>query len=548
MSPGDHIPGLGVPLQDREVRQLLVRRRNGDGATAVDGGLVNVGKHRFRQLGEGGRRGDLNEGIHTLSHVRHRDGAIFLGSLGADDLPIPQNIEHRTREGIVGIVQLHELDSDLAVILEDESHIGLSIPHKGLPDLGGVRAEAIILRRSDLLRHIASDGHGVPGHVGEVAALAGHEGAGEVIVYAGDFDDSPGQTLRRVVSVHFADTALSGDGRAVPESNRNRVAAIIGKGNILRGRTVDLISARGRCGLSHGIRTRAQPFQPIGSIGPRDNILRKGAVLGLHMETGPGKNLARVGGVDFFDNQGIFFLFNVLDDQITENDLLHRTGWVRRASRTGKGVFIDLTLAPNSLVSQIKDKLGSIPEGAITLLFVDTGVMGPLKGIVYRHEFLGAGHHGITDTALLIPPNTCLDPGVHVPTVLRPPHIVHTRGLCFIGKYALGVTVVVSHHGFHRGVGDGGLMPPALSLERSPHSAALRAAEAGGDLIPIGKVHFVERAAPQGRRLIRHAGVSELLQRDRIRRREGGGREQPENTDQGQQHGRQTRSQRFLLH
>ena len=49
-------------------------------------------------------RGDLDESVHSFGHVRHRDTAIFPGGLGADDLPVLQDIEHRAGERIVGIM------------------------------------------------------------------------------------------------------------------------------------------------------------------------------------------------------------------------------------------------------------------------------------------------------------------------------------------------------------------------------------------------------------------------------------------------------------
>ena len=57
----------------------------------------------------------------------------------------------------------------------------------------------------------------------------------------------------------------------------------------------------------------------------------------------------------------------------------------------------------------------------------------------------------------------------------------------------------------------------------------------------------MESAAPQGRGLIRHAGVAELLQRDGVACGKGRGGEQAQHADQRQQQGRQARSQGMMF-
>ena len=116
---GNYVPGFSVPLQNREVRELLVSGSNRDGAASVDGGLIDVCEHRLVQLGIGGRGGYLDEGVHTLGHIRHGDGPIRSGFLGADDLPVLDDVEHSAGERIVGIIQLDELDLYLGVVLEN---------------------------------------------------------------------------------------------------------------------------------------------------------------------------------------------------------------------------------------------------------------------------------------------------------------------------------------------------------------------------------------------------------------------------------------------
>ena len=113
------IASLRVPFQDGQVREAFIRRCDGDGAASVDGGLIDVRKHRLVQFGPRRRRGHLDEGVHPLFHVRNRDGAVLLGGLGTNNLAVPQDIKNSAGEGIVGIIQFDELDLHLGVVLEN---------------------------------------------------------------------------------------------------------------------------------------------------------------------------------------------------------------------------------------------------------------------------------------------------------------------------------------------------------------------------------------------------------------------------------------------
>ncbi len=265
------------------------------------------------------------------------------------------------------------------------------------------------------------------------------------------------------------------------------------------------------------------------------------------MESGSRQTLRGVGGVHLLDNEDVFLLLDVLHRQVAQDDLLHRPGGVGAGPSAGEGVFIHSALAPNALAAQIQDILRPVPEGGFPLLLVDAGVVSSFQGIVDCHQLLGAGHNGIAEEALLVAPDTRLNPGVHVPAVARVPDVVDAQGNGLIGENAGGVGIVVGHHGFHGGVRDGPLVPPGLALERVPHVAALGAAEAGGGLVSVFEGHFMERAAPQGRGLIGHAGVAELLQRDGIPGGKGRGGEQAQDADQRQQQGRQARSQGMMF-
>lgn len=105
------------------------------------------------------------------------------------------------------------------------TYIRLPIPHKGLLHLALVGALGIALRRSHLFRDVTADRHRVPGHIGDVAAFAGHESAGEVVVYAGDFDNRSGKTLGRIIRIHFADAAFSSNLLGVREGDCHGIAS-----------------------------------------------------------------------------------------------------------------------------------------------------------------------------------------------------------------------------------------------------------------------------------------------------------------------------------
>ena len=53
MSIRDHVPGLRIPFQNRQVGQPLIGGRHSYRAAAVDGGLIHMGNHRLGEGGEG---------------------------------------------------------------------------------------------------------------------------------------------------------------------------------------------------------------------------------------------------------------------------------------------------------------------------------------------------------------------------------------------------------------------------------------------------------------------------------------------------------------
>ena len=347
---GDHVSRLGVPFQDREVRELLVGGGDSDGAAPVDGGLIHMGNDRLGELGPGSRDGNLHKGVHSLGHVRHRDGAVRLGFLGADDLAVLDDIEYSAGEGIAAVVQLHQADLHLGVILEDQGNVRLAVPNESLFDFVLVRALGIALRRGHFLRHIAAGGHGVPGNIGDIAALPAHKGAGKVVVYASNLDNGSGEAPGGVVRVHFTDTALSGNGGGVPEGDSYRVVAVAGEDDILRPGVVDLI-LRGRVCLRHGVGAGGQVLQGGRSVAPGGHVLGEGAAFGFDVKLRPGEALAGVGGIHLLDDQGVAVLGG--DFQLSQDDLLDAACGVCAGTRAGEAVLVGRTLAPHPLISQV---------------------------------------------------------------------------------------------------------------------------------------------------------------------------------------------------
>ena len=96
-----------------------------------------------------------------------------------------------------------------------------SVPVEALPHLALVRALGVTLRRRDLLRDIAADGHFLPGHVRQIAALAGDVGAGEGVIHAGDLDDRPSKALTRDGRIHLFDNQLVGHVDNIQSANDN---------------------------------------------------------------------------------------------------------------------------------------------------------------------------------------------------------------------------------------------------------------------------------------------------------------------------------------
>ena len=278
---GNDLLGLRVPLEDGQAGQLLIRRRHGDSAAAVDSGLIHMGDNRLSQCGIGGRGAHLHKSVHPLGHVRYGDGAVRLGGLRADDLAVLDDVEHRAGEGVIAVVQLNQLDFHFGVIFKDKGDVGLAVPAEGLLGLIHIGAFGVALRGRDFLGGVAAEGHILPGYVGQVAAGSGDICAGKIIVHALNFNNRSGQPLGGIVRVHLADAALAGNGGGIRKGDGHGVVAIAGQDNVLRSSVVDLVALRG-LQLGYGISARIQSGQGICPVLPRHNLFGEGAIFRTH--------------------------------------------------------------------------------------------------------------------------------------------------------------------------------------------------------------------------------------------------------------------------
>ena len=103
--------------------------------------------------------------------------------------------------------------------------------------------------------------------------------------------------------------------------------------------------------------------------------------------------------------------------------------------------------------------------------------------------------------------------------------------------------VVVRHHNFHGGVRDLALVAPSLAFQAAAHAAALGAAETDCGCGAVFVVHLMQSASAQSGGLVGNAGHAEVLELDRVRRRECGSGEQAEDAYQRQQQRRQAHPQ-----
>ena len=504
---GDGLLGLLIQLLDGQIREFQVLRRYSHGAAAIDGGLIHMGADGGGQLGVGGGGADLHKGVHPLRHIGDGDPAGRVCDLRADQLAVPEDVEYRAGEGAVGVVQLDELDLYLRVILKNERYVRFAVPIEFLTDFAGVLAQRVAVGRRHFFRHIAADGHGIPRHIRERAARSGGIGAGEIVIHAGDLDDRPGETSGGIVRVHLADLTGGGDGGGIRKGDRHGAAAVVRQDNIFRPRVVDLVAVRSRR-FRYGVGSGVQGREGIGAVRAGDDIPGEGAVGGFHMEPRSGKALGGVGGVYLLDHQRVPL---VCDGKTADHNALDGAGGVGGRASAGEGILFYVAIAPNILLAQIQDIFRPVPECGAVAGLVDTGIARALQRVPDVHQFLRAGGGGITQGAVLIPPHDGLYPGVHVPAITGIPDVIHAKGMGLVREDAEGVGVVIGHHHFDGGIGDGLRIAPGLADQRGAHAAALRPAEAHGGLPGHAVIHLVHCASAKAGGLIGNAAHAEPL-------------------------------------
>ena len=504
---GNGLLGLLIQLLDRQIRELLVFGCYGHSAAAIDGSLIHMGTDGGGQLGVGGGGADLHKGVHPLRHIGDGDPAGGVCDLRADQLPIPEDMEYRAGEGGVGVVQLDELDLHLRIILKNERYVRFAVPIEFLTDFAGVLAQRVAVGRRHFFRHIAADGHGIPRHIRERAARSGGIGAGEIVVHAGDLDDRARETSGGIIRVHLADLTGGGDGGGVRKGDRHGAAAIIRQDDIFRPRVVDLIAVRSRR-FRHSVGSGVQGREGIGAVRAGDDVLGEGAVGGFHMEPRSGKALGGVSGVYLLDHQLVLL---IRDGKTADHNALDGAGGVGGRASAGEGILFYVAIAPNILLAQIQDIFRPVPECGAVAGLVDAGIARALQRVPDVHQFLRAGGGGITQGAVLIPPHDGLYPGVHVPAITGIPDVIHAKGVGLVREDAEGVGVVIGHHHFDGGVGDGLRIAPGLADQRGAHSAALRPAEAHGGLSGHAVIHLVHCASAKAGGLIGNAAHAEPL-------------------------------------
>ena len=226
------------------------------------------------------------------------------------------------------------------------------------------------------------------------------------------------------------------------------------------------------------------------------------------MEPRSGKALGGVGGVYLLDHQLVLL---IRDGKTANHNALDSAGGVGGRASAGEGILFYVAIAPNILLAKIQDIFRPVPECGAVAGLVDAGITRALQRVPDVHQFLRAGGGGITQGAVLIPPHDGLYPGVHVPAITGIPDVIHAQGVGLVREDAEGVGVVIGHHHFDGGIGDGLRIAPGLTDQRGAHAAALRPAEAHGGLSGHAVIHLVHCASAKAGGLIGNAAHAEPL-------------------------------------
>ena len=404
-----------------------------------------------------------------------------------------------------------------------------------LADLTGIGTGGVPGGWRYLSGQITADGHSVPRYIGQVAARSGGVGANEAVVHTLDLDDCTGQAGGRIVRVHLADAAISCDDRRIHEGDDHLGAIITGKNNVLGASVVDLITLRG-FQLCDGIGACFQRADNHRTVPPSNYFFGVGSIIGLDKELCASQTLIGIGCIHLFNSQVILFTG---DCKPANQDGLYIIGRMMGGTGACVMVLIDITFAPDTLLTKAENVQCTISEGPALQLIIDAFEVCPIDVVVDIHEFFSTCCRRVREQAFLIAPDNSLHPGVHHPNIIRAPCLSDTEGNGLIRKHPGGVAIEVGHHVLHSRIADGLRLIPLMAFQRPAHPFALFRAKTHDAIAVIVISHLVHITDTQRRRLIVGAVVGTIGQLDCTWGRfssECCGWKQAKHTEQGQQH------------
>ena len=187
---------------------------------------------------------------------------------------------------------------------------------------------------------------------------------------------------------------------------------------------------------------------------------------------------------------------------------------MRAGTGTSIRILIGFALAPNTLLTEIQNVLGTLTKGHPIYDLIDAGVAGVLQIVIDVHELLGAYCRRVIQGALLIAPDYSLYPGVHDPGVVRSPDLIHAKRFGLVSKDPSGVSIVVRHHGSYCGVVDWLRAVPLMSFQGPAHLFIMICTKADDTVPAIIKTHLVKPTGVKCRRLIMDTVMSTIFHYD----------------------------------
>ena len=476
---GDRSARGGVLLLDGEIGQLLVRRRDRDEASALDVSLIHIDADRLVQFRVPRRSGNLHKDVHPGFHVVHGDFSGGVRFLRGDNLPVFQDIEHRAGEGIVGVVQLHQLNFHFRVVLKDKLNFRRVLADTEGFHVGGI--QAVPLRGGHFPCPIGTGLQRTPFQPLQSAARAGCELAVKAVIHTLNGDGRARQSFGRVVRVHLADAPGHGNGGRVGEHFLHHVFTVTGQGHIVRPRVVDGIAAGGHS-LRDRVNTGGEVIEgvcPVASGGSRPG--RKRLVRGGHnAERRARQCQIGIGGVHLPHRQAVIAGDGGVGNLLRVADENRLDGAVRVI------VFVDRTLTPRRGIGQnhLRHALKCVGAARHNLV-VDGGVACPVPGVValpvrLRHNL----HLTLIVRRNLIrgpQPDHFLNPAVVLENGVAGNLVVEALGDTLIVPVVLAqqMSIVVTHHNLYHVVCDGLRAGPGIPDVAVVQPFGMVAAEAG---------------------------------------------------------------------